>query len=110
MKLHTLTYIVLEVNAALDTGKYDDILIKDISAQVEGGDVISWLRQQIPDLDLSLLTQQDEKEYRECLADIHGAYEGSERKNWGVENRGLCLIVAWTTELIQRRVWDDKTT
>ena len=96
-------------NAALDTGKYDDIPIEEISAQIEAGDLIAWLRRRIPEVYLSLLTEQDESEYQAGLADMHGGYGGRERRKWGVENRGLCLIVAWTNELIQRRLWDDKT-
>jgi hypothetical protein len=30
------------------------------------------------------------------------AYSGDERKKWGVENSGLCLLLAWTNEIIQQ--------
>jgi hypothetical protein len=110
MKLHTLTYIILEVNAALDTGKYDDLPMQEVSDHIEAGDVIAWLRRRVPEADLSLLTEQDAQEYRAGLADIQGGYGGSERRKWGVENRGLCLMIAWTNELIQQRHWEVENT
>jgi hypothetical protein len=37
------------------------------------------------------------------LKSILGGYAGDERRKWGVENSGLCLLLAWTNELIQQR-------
>jgi hypothetical protein len=105
MKLQTLTYIILEINAALDSGMYDDLPMQEVSQHFESGDVIPWLKSRVPEVDLSLLTQQDADQYQAGLADIHGGYAGKERRKWGVEKRGLCLLIAWTNELIQRRSW-----
>jgi hypothetical protein len=105
MKLHALTHIVREVNSALDTGKYDDLPLLEVSHQIDAGGVVSWLKHRVPDLDLSVLSAEDLNEYEEGLADIQDAYVGNERRKWGVEKRGLCLLIAWTNELIQRRGW-----
>jgi hypothetical protein len=36
------------------------------------------------------------------LQSIYGGYAGQERRKWGIENKGLCLLVAWTMEIIQQ--------
>jgi len=43
----------------------------------------------------------------EKLNEILGGYQGKEPRKWGIENNGLCLLLAWTNELIQRRLWKD---
>ena len=108
MKLNKLTYIILELNAALDTGKYDDVPLLEASQHIDAGDIVSWLGIRIPDMDLSLLTAQDADEFQAGLADIFGGYAGAERRKWGVERRALCLLIAWTSELIQRKAFDKK--
>lgn len=105
MKLHSLTYIILETNAAIDTGKYDDVPVREVTKHIESGDVVAWLKTRVPEMDLSLLRDQDEREYAVGLSDIYGGYAGQERRKWGIENRGLCLLIAWTNELIQQRFW-----
>jgi hypothetical protein len=106
MKLNKLTYMILELNAALDTGKYDDIPMREASQHIEAGDVIPWLRSRASDMDLTPLTDQDAAEYHSALADIHGGYAGNERRKWGVERRALCLLIAWTNEIVQQKRWD----
>jgi hypothetical protein len=104
--LTNLTYTILELNAALDTGKYDDIPMQEASQHIEAGDVIPWLQSKVPDVDLSALTGEAANEYQSALADIYGGYAGNERRKWGVERRALCLLIAWTNELVQQRRWD----
>ena len=36
------------------------------------------------------------------LNDILAAQRGNERRKWGIENSGLCLLVAWANEIMQR--------
>jgi hypothetical protein len=33
---------------------------------------------------------------------MYGGYAGNERRKWGIENLGLCLLLAWTNEIIQQ--------
>jgi len=103
--LTNLTYIILELNAALDSGKYDHVPMSEASQHIKSGDVISWLKREAPEIDLSLLREESAKEYEAALGDIYGGCGGSERRKWGVERRALCLLIAWTNELIQRRQW-----
>jgi hypothetical protein len=107
MTLTNLTFIILELNSALDTGKYDDVEVIEVKQHIEARDVILWLRTRVPEIDLSLLSAEDGAQYEEGLSDILGGYAGSERRKWGIENRGLCLLIAWTNELIQRRAFTE---
>lgn len=42
-----------------------------------------------------------ERAYEEKMNQIYNAYAGDERRKWGVQNLGLCLVLAWTNEIIQ---------
>jgi len=107
MRLTNLTYIIIELNAALDAGKYDDIPMREASRHIEAGDIVPWLQSTVPDADLSALAGDPASEYQSALADICGGCAGNERRKWGVERRALCLLIAWTNELIQQRRWKD---
>ncbi len=102
MELSKLTYIVFELNSVLDSGAGDDIPIEEAKFHIGAGDTIPWLRERFQEIDLSLLSGDDISEYQAGLSDIEGAYEDSERRKWGVERRALCLLIAWTNELVQR--------
>jgi hypothetical protein len=104
MILSDLTLIILELNAALDSGKYDDLTMEAASEHIEAGDVIAWLKSSVPEVDLSLLTPETANEYQSALSDLYGGSGGRERK-WGVKNRALCLLIAWTNELVQQKRW-----
>ncbi len=108
IRLSSVTHLLLEINAAADTGRYDHITIADVHSAIKRGNVLRFLQETCKrDIDLSLLigsaTPEFEPWYEARLKDIHGGYAGREGRKWGVENRGMCLLIAWTTELIQQR-------
>src|SRR5690349_19336859 len=103
MEISRLTYILLILNAALDTGEYDDITMVEVRDRIEAGNVLFWLKSRIPVLDFSLLKADEVAEYEASLADIRESYGGMEGRKWGVRKRGLCLLIAWTNEIIQRK-------
>ena len=35
-------------------------------------------------------------------------HRGNERRKFGVSNNGICLLIAWLAELVQRRAWKDE--
>ena len=103
MRTSKLTHLILELNSALDSGAYDEIPMRDASLHVEAGDVVPWLKTRVTEMDLSLLTDSDIAEYHASLSEIYGGYAGQERRKWGVERRALCLLIAWTNEIMQRK-------
>ena len=105
MVLNTLTIIILELNAAVDSRNYDDITVEEANQHIEAEDVVEWLSGRVPEADLSLLTPDLRKEYHSGLAELRATYAGDERDQWGVQNRGLCLLIAWTNELVQQQRW-----
>ena len=108
MKLVCLTNLVFGLNAAIDTGKHQTISINEVEGHIEKGDLIPWLREKLgKDIDLSLLDHTMVTEITSGLNDILGGYRGRERRKWGVERSGLCLLLAWTNELIQQGKWTE---
>lgn len=108
INLSFLTFLILQLNSVLDTGRYDGVPISEVHAAIKRGAVLRSLKERCgEDIDLSLFLgphgdREFEPWYEKKLQDIYGAYAGNERRKWGVENRGLCLLIAWTNELIQQ--------
>ena len=108
MRISALTSLIFQVNSLIDTGQYTDISIKDVHQAIEKKQVLRFLDAQCgADIDLSLLLGAGDNDgfedsYEAGLDEIYGGYAGQERRKFGVEKSGLCLVVAWTVELIQR--------
>lgn len=109
MKLSALTVLILNINSLIDSGKYDDITIEDIRRRIDDGTILRYLKQRAGnDIDLTLYLdhpaayQGFEDFYVNYLQATYDAYGGDERKRWGVEKKGLCLLLAWTNEIIQQ--------
>lgn len=108
MRLTSLAHTVLEVNALIDTGKHNDISLAEVKKHIEAGDIFRFIAETgKEDIDLSLIKGDIEAEITAGLQDILLAHSGNERRKWGVGNNGLCLVVAWVTEMIQQRRWAD---
>ncbi len=107
-KLTVLTLLILEYTHIIDTGKYNHIRIEDIHTQIENKNIIEFLRNETAgDSDFSLFTEEGPYSeyltyYSEQMYQLYGGYAGNERHKWGIENSGICLLVAWTNELIQQ--------
>ena len=107
MTLVELTFLVLELNALIDRGS--KATIEETREHIRSGDVFAWLRKTFPgQIDLSIYEgRPSEREISKQWQDILGGYEGKERRKWGVENNGLCLLLAWTNEQVAQRAWTD---
>ena len=103
---HTaLTLLITELNHLLDTGKYDDITIEEVHEHIDSGTILQFLRERAGD-DIFLLSALDcytdfEDFYVKYLQRFYGAYPGHEYQKYGVKNNGLCLLIAWTNQIIQ---------
>ena len=105
---HTaLTLLILQLNKLIDTGNYDDITIEEVHQHIDEGTILEFLRQRgQADIDLSVHLDTNaygdfRNFYIKQLQSIRNAYAGDERRRWGVQNKGLCLLIAWTNEIIQ---------
>ena len=106
---HTaLTQLILQLNRLLDTGKYDDITIEEVHKHIENGSILQFLQERAGD-DIDLLIHMDPKVsagfqdfYVKYLQNFYHTFGGGE--DWFVKNKGLCLLIAWTNEIIQRGI------
>lgn len=98
----------MQVNSLIDSGKYSDITIEDIHNAIERKRVLRFLKERAgSDVDLSIYLDSKaygdfESYYEAQLENIYGGYAGQEHRKWGVENSGLCLVLAWTNEIVQQ--------
>lgn len=108
MKHSALTLLILHLNALLDTGQYDSITLEEVKTRIRDGSILRFLRERAgSDIDLSLHLDTKtygnfERFYVTYLQGILDVYGGNERRKWGVQNRGLCLLIAWTNEILQQ--------
>lgn len=108
MKHTALTLLIVHLNALIDTGRYDSITMDDVEIRIRDGSILRFLRERAgTDIDLSIHLDSStygnfERFYVTYLQSILDSYRGSERRKWRIENRGLCLLIAWTNEIIQQ--------
>ncbi len=102
MKITKLTLLAFYLNSALDTGKYRDITLQEVGDQIEQGTIFEFLQTRLlGDIDLSLYKEKEKKELLEEWQDFYVAVNAS--RKFGINNNGLCLLVAYLLEGIQRR-------
>lgn len=111
MKVSTLTQLILQINSAIDSGKHSSINIADIHGAIEQRSLLKFLKAACKDdIDLSLHLPGGidgfTAFYESAIGRIYDGYAGSERRKWGIQNQGLCLVLAWTNEIIQQSVVD----
>lgn len=107
MKISALTLLILHLNKLVDSGKYNDVSIDEIHTAIEHRRVLQFLKEKAGnDIDLSAhlsnVYGDFESFYETKINEIYGGYAGQERRKWGVQNLGLCLLIAWTNEIIQQ--------
>lgn len=85
---------------AMDTGKYDSLSVEEVHRHADVGNIQAFLLERFgSDLDLSLIEGQDWAFISETWASISNAID--ERRKFGVENRGICLLMAYALESLQ---------
>ena len=97
-----LTHFLLLINGAIDTGRYSTISIHEVECHITDGDLFTWLRTVLATSDFDDLPEDFKTTLTERMRDILGGYRGSEGRKWYVTRSGLCLLVAWSIELLQR--------
>lgn len=93
----TLATLAWMVNKAIDNGNYE-MSMAEVRKAAEEERVIQFVRDNLPThrlLDISLFTAEDEKEINHWFNQTNGNFDGK------IENQGLCLLLAWTIEMMQ---------
>ena len=102
MKITKLTFLGFYLNGALGSGKYDEVSITEVKNQIEKGTIFKYLENTLgDDIDISAIDLKDRQELLEEWEDLANAVD--ERRKLGVDKNGLCLLVAYLLEGIQRR-------
>lgn len=103
-KITTITSFIQELSHMVDRGiSYS---IEDIHQHIENKDIIDWLEAEFPfgterGLDLSIFKRSHRDWIHEEIESIFGGYAGRERRKWGIENNGLCLLISWSIEVVR---------
>ncbi len=102
MRITNLTFLAFYLNGALDTGKYANVTYREVADRIEAGDIFDFLGARLAgDIDLSNLDAAKREELTAEWRDMLHAMSG--RRKFGVEKNGICLIMAYVLEGIQRR-------
>jgi hypothetical protein len=107
MTLPELTYLIVVLNQLVDGGHHDGVTIDEVETAIERGTLFAWLGKKFAGhIYLSIYEgRASEKEITQGLQDILGGYRGLERRKWGIEHNGICLLIAWVNELVQQHAW-----
>lgn len=104
MRVYMRTFLAFQLNGAACCGRYDDVSIDLIKMHIEQGTILAFLKERLGlDFDASILTPLDRME---LLAEWVDMLEIAEARKMCVERNGLCLLVAYLLEGVQRRLWD----
>jgi hypothetical protein len=96
----TLTPLALSLIRCVDRRRYDDISVSEVKGHLEGGTIFPFLADRLgKDLALSLFDQTELGNIADAWLSIEDTID--ERRKFGVENKGLCLLVAYLVEMMQ---------
>jgi hypothetical protein len=102
MRITYLTFLAFGLNSALDSGKYSTVAYREVVDHIESGTIFAFLKDRLgEDIDLSLLDTPKQKVLLEEWQNLLNVADA--RRKFGVENNGLCLLVAYLLEGIQQR-------
>ena len=100
MHISKLTHIAFQLNGALDTGKYE-ISFDEISSEIKAETIFDFLSTRLADdVDFSIVSPE---ERRELTLEWEPFLNVNARRKFCVERNGICLLVAYLLEGIQRR-------
>jgi hypothetical protein len=93
-------FLLWQLIAAMDTGKYDHLRIDDVRLHARGETLSKFLQEQFGAVaDFSIYSDQDWKSLNEEAASMENAIDA--RRKFGVNNRGVSLLMAWASQGVQ---------
>jgi hypothetical protein len=102
MRINKLAFLGFYLNGALGSSKYDDISIDEVKAAIRDRSIFGLLESRLgDDVDTSLLDARDRQELMQEWASL--ADSVNESRKLCVDRNGLCLLVAYLLEGMQRR-------
>ncbi|MCY6380233.1 hypothetical protein [Hoeflea prorocentri] len=93
-------YMLWQLIAACDSGKYDTLSLDEVQQHADAGTIASFMVEKFgQDCDFSLIEPSDWLAISETWSSIANAVEPS--RKFGVEKRGVCLLMAYVLESLQ---------
>jgi hypothetical protein len=93
--------LMWEFIAASDMEKYDSVTAAEVAHNAEAGTMRAFLQERFAsDFDFSLLGPEDWAVVSETWANLANAVDA--RRKFGVENRGVSLLMAYALESLQK--------
>jgi hypothetical protein len=103
LSIYALTCALRDLNAALDSGKA--VTFAEVYAHLESGDLVEHLQKRLRVHLSEVRPAIDQNKYFiDALRFVLD--KGRESRAFGVQNNGVCMLIAYVTEIIQRGLWD----
>lgn len=94
----TFTYLSFYFNSLIDEGK--KIEVEDLKTHLEKKDLFDWMKIKYRDsLDISLFSPKQLSAIENLFLDQYESVDAN--RKFGVQNNGLCFLVAYCPNLIQ---------
>jgi len=112
VELKHLTYLISSVSSLVDKGARTDVA--ETVEHIENATLFAWLAEehkaQYPDFLFAFVGRDAVWGHAvpEILVEFSFGFDSAPnriRKTLGIENNGLCLVISWASELINRRAW-----
>jgi hypothetical protein len=100
VKAYKYRFLLWQLIAALDTGKYDSLDIAEVRRHANAGTISAFLVDRFgADSDFSIFDPQDWVSISECMASIANAIDA--QRKFGVSNKGISLLMAYALQALQ---------
>lgn len=107
MKAYKYNALLWHLIAAMDSGKYDSLTFEEVYRHTEAGSIKALVVDRFgSDIPLSILEPQEWAELSDLWANLANAVDA--RRKFGVESRGICLLMAYTLEGLQQSLHAEK--
>ena len=107
VKLVALTSLILELNRLIDSRQFDDITVDEVCSWIRNKEIIRSLAGRAKGK-ADLHPYMGNGAYANSMAFYHEQMNflllgctGDHKRQLGIENLGLCLLLAWTNQLVQ---------
>ena len=102
-----MAMVLFGLSCLLDSGNADDITLEDVKAHARDGDLIQFLTEKAGGSFGDGFLDAPGWEgfsawYVERIRENCHAMDGRERRKYGIENRGICLLISYTAEILQQ--------
>jgi hypothetical protein len=107
LNIYALSDALFMLNGALDRGKASDVTCEEVHRHLESGDLVEFLQHRLGvQFSGARPGVEQNKYFVEALRSVRDTIGGRERRKFGVENNGACMLIAYITEIIQSGMWD----